>query len=259
MVGFHKFMMKKIILSICFLIFVAISFAQVRPKKPITLEKDAVIIPDKNNSSDQQGENQDAKSTAPRKDSLAFEHRDDAKDALMMTAQFLDSTRKLFLDSSVNDFDKYFSVPTSFVYLGNNGAAAKSLIFSPNQQIGFDQGFHAFDVYKFNLENTKFHQTNRPFSSISYQLASGKEQMLQAFHTQNPKPNLNIGFEYKMITAPGFFITQNTNHSSYRIFSSYQGLKKRYQQNVVIIGNNIRASQNGGIENTSDWFHNRGR
>ena len=234
------------------MIFVANSFAQIRPKKPITLDKDAVTIPDKNNSSDQQGEGQDVKSTAPRKDSLAFEHRDDAKDALIMTAQFLDSTRKLYLDSSVNNFDNYFPVPSSYVYLGNNGAAAKSLIFSPAQQIGFDQGFHAFDIYKFNLESTKFYQTNRPFSSIGYQLASGKEQMLQAFYTQNPKPNLNFGFEYKMITAPGFFVTQNTNHNSYRIFSSYQGIKKRYQQNVVIIGNNIRASQNGGIKNTAD-------
>ena len=252
MVGFDKYIMKKLIQCLFLLLFGTMSFAQVKPKKNITLGDEGGVISNTNNNPNQQGEIQNEKSSTPRKDSLAFEHRDDAKDALLMTAQFLDSTRKSFLDSTVNDFDKYFSVPSSFVYLGNNGAAAKSLVFSPTQQIGFDQGFHAFDVYKFNLETTKFYQTNRPFSSISYQLASGKEQMLQAFHTQNPKPNLNIGFEYKMITAPGFFVTQNTNHSSYRIFGSYQGLKKRYQQNIVIIGNNIRASQNGGIENTSD-------
>ena len=94
--------MKKIILSLCFLIFVANSFAQVKPKKPITLGEDAGVISNTTNTPDQQGEVQDIKSTVPRKDSLAFEHRDDAKDALMMTAQYLDSTRKLYLDSSVN-------------------------------------------------------------------------------------------------------------------------------------------------------------
>ncbi|MEO5966773.1 MAG: putative porin, partial [Ferruginibacter sp.] len=102
---------------------------------------------------------------------------------------------------------------------------------------------------KFKLEETKLYRTTRPFSMIGYQLAKGKEQMLQAGHTQNPKPNLNFGFDYRLISSPGLFINQNTNHNNFRIFSSYQGKRKRYNGTLVLVGNTIRASQNGGIQN----------
>ena len=75
--------------------------------------------------------------------------------------------------------------------------------------------------------------------------------MIKAIHTQNPKPNLNFGFDYRMISAPGFFISQSNNHNSYRLYATYQGKKKRYNSSLIIVGNSIRASQNGGIINDS--------
>ncbi len=182
------------------------------------------------------------------KDTIGFVHRDDRKDSISITYKFLDSVRSIPMDSSINDFDKYFSVPSSYQALGNNGAAAYPLIFKPNLKPGWDAGFHAFDVYRFTLEETKFYKTNRPYSQLSYQLASGKEQMIKAFHTQNPRPNWNFGFDYRLISAPGFFVTQNTNHKSYRIFSNYQGKRKRYAAYFVMLGNTIKNSENGGIK-----------
>src|SRR5207302_1674047 len=115
-----------------------------------------------------------------------------------------------------NDFYKYFSLPPTEQNLGNNGSAGYSLICTPFMKAGWDAGFHAYDAYRFTLENARFFKTTRPFSQLNYQLASGKEQMVKILHTQNPRPNLNFGFEYRLISAPGFFVTQNTNHNSYR-------------------------------------------
>lgn len=183
------------------------------------------------------------------KDSLnkGFQQRDDLKDSITISYRYLDSTRRRNIDSSIHDFDTYFSVPSDYLYLGNNGAAARSLIFNPYNRAGFDAGFHAYDVYRFKTEETKIYRTTRPFSMLGYQLASGKEQMLMAMHTQNPLPNLNVGFDYRLITAPGLFVTQNNNHNSYRLFGHYTGKRKRYQGTFVFNGNTIRASQNGGI------------
>ncbi len=180
---------------------------------------------------------------------LGFEHRDDKKDSINISYHFIDSVRNVRLDSSINDFDKYFPVPSSYQYLGNNGAAAYSLIYKPNTRPGFDAGFHAFDIYRYTLEQTKFYKTTKPFTQLGYQLASGKEQMIRALHTQNPRPNWNFGLDYRLISAPGFFVTQNTNHKSYRLFSTYQGLRKRYALNFVLLGNTIKNSENGGIQN----------
>lgn len=184
-------------------------------------------------------------------DSTGFQQRDDLKDSITIYYHYLDSTRRDYIDSSINNFDTYFSLPTSWQNLGNNGAAAFPLIFSPNLNAGFDEGLHAYDIYRFKLEDTKLYRTTRPFSMLGYQLAKGKEQMLQAGHTQNPKPNINFGFDYRLISSPGLFVSQNTNHNNFRLFGTYQGKRKRYNGTLVMLGNTIRASQNGGIQNDS--------
>ncbi|MBL0056377.1 MAG: hypothetical protein IPP31_09290 [Chitinophagaceae bacterium] len=186
-----------------------------------------------------------------RKDTLGFQRRDDRKDSISISYRFLDSVRNRPMDSSINDFDAYFPVPSSWQYLGNNGAAAYPLIYAPNLRPGWDAGFHALDVYKFTLEGTRLFKTTRPYSQLSYQLASGKEQMIKAFHTQNPRPNWNFGFEYRLISAPGFFVTQNTNHKSFRLFSTYQGKRKRYAATLIALGNTLKNSENGGIVSDS--------
>lgn len=180
-------------------------------------------------------------------DTIGFVHRDDRKDSISITYKYLDSIRINYLDSGINDFDKYFSVPSSYHYTGTNGAAAYSLIYSPYAKPGWDAGFHAFDIYRYTLEESKFYKTNRPFTQLSYQLASGKEQMIKAFHTQSPRPNWSFGFDYRLISAPGFFVTQNSNHKSYRLFSNYQGKRKRYAAYLVLLGNTLKKSENGGI------------
>ena len=183
-----------------------------------------------------------------QKDTIGFVHRDDKKDSIAISYKYLDSIRSTPFDSSINDFDAYFSVPSTYAYLGNNGAAAYSLIYKPNAKAGWDAGFHAFDVYRYTLEESKFYKTNRPFSQLSYQLASGKEQMIKAFHTQSPRPNWSFGFDYRLISAPGFFVTQNSNHKSYRLFSNYQGKRKRYAAFFIMLGNTLKKSENGGIQ-----------
>lgn len=186
------------------------------------------------------------------RDTIAFEHRDDAKDSVNISYKFLDSVRVMRLDGDISDFYKYFSEPVTQQYLGNNGAAGYSIVFTPYAKAGWDAGFHAYDAYRFTLENSRFYKTTKPFTQMGYQLASAKEQLIQVMHTQNPRPNVNFGLEYRLINSPGYFVTQNTNHSNLRFFSNYQSIKKRYAAYFLLIKNSIRASENGGIQ--SDTF-----
>ena len=236
--------MKKVSLLFLFCFIAATAFCQL-PGGRIRDVLDA-----KRSQTNSRGSDTTKRKNNNKLDTLGFEHRDDLADSISISFRYLDSVRRYPIDSSVNDFDKYYSVPTSYQYLGNNGQAAFPLIFKPFNKPGWDAGFHAFDIYKFKLEDTKQYKTTGPFSMIGYQLASGKEQMIQALHTQNPRPNLNVGFEYRLISAPGFFVTQNTNHNNVRLFSNYQGKRKRYNGSFVYLSNALKASENGGI--TSD-------
>lgn len=199
----------------------------------------------------QQFGNRSSNTNFSSNDSIGFEHRDDAKDSVTVTWRFLDSLRSLPLESSINDFYKYYIVPFTWQHLGNSGAAGYSLVFSPVTKTGIDPGFHAFDAYKFTVESTRFFKTTRPFTQINYQLASGKEQMINIVHAQSPRSNINFGFEYRLLNAPGFFVNQNTNHNNYRLYSTYQGKRKRYAAQFFIMNNSIKNSENGGMVSNS--------
>ncbi len=192
-----------------------------------------------------------ASDTSLKRDNLGFEHRDDAKDSIAISFKYLDSIRSNQLDTNLNDFYKYYTSSIYQQYLGNNGAAGYPLIFTPFIKPGWDAGFHAFDAYRFSLESTKFYKTTRPFTQFDYMLATGKEQLIKVLHTQNPRPNLNIGLEYRLITSPGLFVTQNANNSNYRLFSNFQGKRKRYAAYTTLFRNSVKNSENGGMVNDS--------
>jgi Putative porin len=183
-----------------------------------------------------------------RSDTLSFKHRNDLEDSITISFHYLDSLNSDHLDSSIDDFDRIYTVPGDYVTLGNNGTPAYPVLFTPVLKPGWDAGFHAFDLYRYNLENTRFFQTTRPYTLLTYMLATGKEQVIKVLQTQNIKPNWNAGFEYRLISAPGIFQTQNANNNNYRFFSHYQGKKKRYAAYMVIMGNKFGVSENGGIQ-----------
>ena len=183
---------------------------------------------------------------------LGFEHRDDLKDSITISYRYLDSIRSIRMDTNINDFYKYFTIPSSQQYLGNNGTAGYSLLFAPFTKPGWDAGLHGFDNYLYTLEDSRFFKTSKPYTRLGYQLATNKEQVITILHTQNPKPNLNLGAEFRLINAPGYLTSQYTFNKSYRIFSNYQGKRKRYAAYFVLLGNTIRSGENGGIINDSN-------
>ena len=183
-------------------------------------------------------------------------HRTNLEDSITISFRYLDSTQNYKLDSSIGDFTRRFPVPATHIYLGNTGAAARSLLFSPNFLAGFDPGFHSFDIYKFKLDKVRFFNTTRPYSELNYQLSSRSEQIIEILHTQNLKPGWNVSFNYRLINAPGFFKNQKTNHNNYLLSSRFQSINKRYTNYFVLLANKLESSENGGIQDTTDFLNN---
>jgi hypothetical protein len=186
------------------------------------------------------------------KDSL--QRRDRFADSITISFRYLDSTRSYKLDSSIGDFTKRFPIPATNIFLGNNGMASRSILFSPRMTSGWDAGFHAFDIYKWKVERMRFFNTTRPYSELNYALGSRSEQIIEILHTQNIRPNWNFMFNYRLINAPGFFKNQKANHNNYSFTSWYQSVNRRYNNYVVLIGNKIQASENGGIQDTANFL-----
>lgn len=185
------------------------------------------------------------KNTRGGNDSL--QHRTGLEDSITITFRYLDSSRLQRFDSSVHDFYDRFPIPPNYAYLGNTGNAARNLIFTPILHAGFDAGFHAYDIYRYTLSETRFYNTTRPYSELGYLLGGRSEQMINLLHTQNIRPNWNAALQYRLINSPGFFQNQNSNHNSYRFSSWYQSRNKRYSNFFVVVANKLTSSENGGI------------
>ena len=185
---------------------------------------------------------------AGKQDSL--KRRDKNEDSITIRLRYLDSTRNYLLDSSINDFSVRFPIPATNVFLGNNGTASRSILFSPMVQPGWDPGFHSYDIYRWSLERVRFFNTTRPYSELNYMLGSRQEQVVELMHTQNILPNLNFAFQYRLINSPGFFKNQRTNHNNYLLNSRYESVNKRYNAYLVLLGNKLHAGENGGINDS---------
>ena len=190
-----------------------------------------------------------AGSTGGSSDSLKA--RNKYEDSVSLSVYYIDSTKATKPDTSVSEFTKRFPIPTSHIYLGNNGSATRSILFSPELKSGWDPGFHAFDVYKWKPDRVSFNNSTRPYTELGYMLASRSEQLIEIFHTQNVKPYWNISFGYRLVNAPGVFRNQKSNHNNYLFNSWYQSKNKRYNNYFVLLGNTLQAGENGGIVDES--------
>jgi hypothetical protein len=178
--------------------------------------------------------------------------RDKFADTLTLRIFYLDSTRPSKLDSSINDFTKHYPIPATYIYLGNTGVAARSILFAPQTKAGWDPGFHALDIYKWQLEKVRFFNTTRPYTELGYVLGARAEQLIDIIQTQNIRPNWNFSLNYRLINSPGIFRNQKTNHNNYLFTSWYQGRKKRYNNYFVLLGNRLQSGESGGLQNDND-------
>jgi hypothetical protein len=185
-------------------------------------------------------------------DSLQFEKRNFADDSATVLFRYLDTARYSSFDTSISDFYDRQPLKPEHISLGNMGNAVRPFLFSPHMQPGWDAGWHAFDPYAFNVHDTRFMNTTKPFSELHYLIGSKLEQQIGILITQNIRPNWNFVAQYRLINAPGAYNSQNTNHSNIRVNTDYTSKNERYRLFFVAISNAMQSAENGGIE--SDTF-----
>ena len=140
------------------------------------------------------------KNSAGKNDSL--QTRNSLADSITIFYKHFDSTKLRTLDSSINDFSRYFPLPYTVRSLGNLGTATQSLLFNPYMKAGFNAGFHGYDMYNYTLENTKFYETTRPFTELAFVLGARAEQVVDFLHTQNKKEFVLAVVRFKMTGKP---------------------------------------------------------
>lgn len=200
------------------------------------------------------------------------------KDSIVYTAKFIkftkeeflrDSTRVFPIDTSTNNFHQYRVLDgpeNPSINLGLNGLSYRDLLFEPKKTIGFDVGFHYYDRYLLKPEDVIYYQARSPFTELYLENpAFGRltEQQFHVIHSQNVKPNWNIGASFAKLGSRYYYGSPDknaellaANHLNAALWSWYESKNKRYTLLVNSTFNNLKAYENGSILNDSIFTTN---
>jgi hypothetical protein len=193
-----------------------------------------------------------------RKDSVVFNSR-----YIKITNERLlsDSTQLFPLDTGLVNFENYsvLSQPRNpKISLGYLGVAQRDLLFNPRKTIGFDEGQHSLDAYLLNPQDISYFNARVPYTllSLSSTLGSMKESLFKVLHTQNVKPNWNVGLMMNFNGSRGYYsynnvLAQNVSDINIAVFNWYHSTNKRYNLLANVIFNNLKAPETGSILNDS--------
>ncbi len=94
----------------------------------------------------------------------------------------------------------------------------------------------------------RYYNTRTPYTNLRYGNGGPKrrsEELVNVMFTQNVNPNLNIGFNYGLISSIGRYEAQKVDNRNIRIFTSYTGTK--YSLFFNYFYNKSDHLENGGI------------
>jgi len=159
------------------------------------------------------------------------------------------------VDTQLVNFHSYNPIFRDYISsstLGNYGLPAISNVLTDRNLQEEYLLVNAYYPFMKRFENTQYFNTRKPFTQVSYIRGGSnqsKEEILDAFHSQNLTKILNFGLHYTTIGSLGQYQFQKVKNNSFNFFSNLSG--KIYSYHFSLNVNKIVADENGGIVNDS--------
>jgi hypothetical protein len=172
------------------------------------------------------------------------------------TLQLLDIRQDTFrsVDSTLEYFHHYYksrSFENFYRDLGYPGSASSSLTLNTPQNIGFDPGLHHFDVSLLKKDQVAFYNTRTPYSEFFYAQGANVFQKLNALHSRNITPWLNVAIFYNFRTSDGLYLSSKSNQRIFGTTTWAHSKNYRYQVYLSVLKNSFKTQENGGLVNDS--------
>ncbi|MFZ4523524.1 MAG: putative porin [Bacteroidales bacterium] len=155
------------------------------------------------------------------------------------------------------NYDLLYKHDRFYATLGNIGQAYRSLVpLSSAGNSGFDYGIHSFDQYLYQNDSVKYYKVYKTYSELSYIQGAKKEQNFHAIFSRNIYRSINLGFEFRVMSAPGAYYRQKTNHINFVLTAQYFTKNQRYGVITNFTLNRLKNYENGGLTNDSSFVKN---
>ena len=163
-------------------------------------------------------------------------------------------------DTAIAGFQNYDPLYKQNMFaenLGNIGSNYRNLVPYPFMRVsGWDFGIHTFEQYMFLNDSVKYYKIFKTFTEVSYFQGSKKENTFHAIFSRNIYKSLNLGFDFRVMNAPGAYLRQRTNDINFVLTMQYFTKDKRYGFISNFIFNNLRNLENGGLQYDSIFEQN---
>jgi len=133
--------------------------------------------------------------------------------------------------------------------LGNIGQLYRNLLpylFLRNS--GFEYGIRTFDQYLYQNDSVRYYKVLKTFTQLEYVQGAKKEIFFHAKFSRNIYRSLNLGFDFRVMNAPGTYPRQKTNHINFYLTAQYFTKDKRYGVISNFLLNRLSNFENGGIK-----------
>ena len=176
-------------------------------------------------------------------------------------------TKRSMIDTSLlnlHNYNYYFKNGILYQDLGNLGTPLNRIYYEPPATIGKKLGFTTLSEYGYDPDKIRYYDTKSPYTKLFYIQGTRGQQSMEVEHTQNIKPNWNMGFTLKrMISLKQIGVAQRQekqmSHYSFAAHTSYFSKNKRYAFLGQFTHMEHSQYENGGIfvdstQSKSDMF-----
>ena len=163
---------------------------------------------------------------------------------------------KIFSDTSLDNHFHQYS-PTrkrndEYVGLGYNGSAARPILRKTTERMGFDLGFHQFDVYLLKIRDFRFFSGNKSFSQGKWTLRSmGNDSNLDFEYGGHFKKNIYFSLNWNRVNSSSTGNYKLLNQSALNSCwgAALMQLNKSSSWSLGFSSNGFQQSDNGGLLN----------
>ena len=137
-----------------------------------------------------------------------------------------------------------------YIHLGNQGSSAFPITKDIRSDIGFDFGFHQYDIYKKVTPTLKYFDVKSALSDMYFSPKGQGNFLVKALYANRFSNKVDFTLDYRRINQSGIY-----QHSKTKTTSLHTGLryskKKSYEFIFELLLNNHNEEHNGGVSDTT--------
>lgn len=152
----------------------------------------------------------------------------------------------------LSEYDQLLKMQNLYQSLGINGQAHKSMIFDIDHSLGFTMITLPYPLYFKKMEDLKLYDLATSHTDINFTWGWRRELVFSATHAQRIR-QVDFAVNIDACSNPGYFIHQNVNRLNVNALVKYETPNKTYGVLAAYNLNHGKFSENGGLENCSDF------